>query len=290
MCMAAEGTDCANLVAVSDSIEINRANWDERAPAHAASPGYAIGRFLADSDHISDVVTFDRPLLGSVAGERGIHLQCHIGTDTISLARLGARMSGLDFSSASIAEARRLADQVGADVDFVESEVYDAVDVLGAGRFDLVYTGVGALIWLPDIERWAGVVATLLRPGGRLFVRDGHPMMNAVAEPRPDGLLVVDHPYFEHAEPTVWDGPETYVETDAVFTNTVTHEWNHGLGQIVMALLDNGMELTMLVEHDSAPWDAMGTQMEHVGGGEWRLVDRPQRLACTFTLAARKRS
>jgi len=119
---------------VTDYREVNRANWDERGPAHAASAGYGLERFRADPEHLSKVVRFDLPLLGNVAGLDGVHLQCHIGTDTISLARLGARMTGLDFSPASLAEARRLAEETGTDVSFVESDVYAAVDVLGARR------------------------------------------------------------------------------------------------------------------------------------------------------------
>src|SRR5450432_498389 len=144
--------------------EINRASWDERAPAHAASPDYHVANFTADPDFLSGVVRFDQPRLGNLSDQRGVHLQCHIGTDTISLDRLGATMTGLDFSPAALAEARRLAGRVGAGVDFVEADVYDAVTVLGAGRFDLVYTGIGALCWLPGIARWASVVAGLLRP------------------------------------------------------------------------------------------------------------------------------
>lgn len=265
---------------------LNRASWDERAPAHAASPDYAFDRFVADPGFLSDVVRFDLPLLGQVAGQRGVHLQCHIGTDTISLSRLGARMTGLDFSGAAVEQARSLAAAAGADVDFVEADVYRAAEVLPAGAFDLVFTGIGALCWLPDVRRWAEVVARLLAPGGRLFLREGHPMLWALADPRPDGLLVVEHPYFERAEPTVWDEGGTYVETDVVFEHNVTHEWNHGLGEIVTALLDQGLTLTGLVEHDSVPWDALPGQMERVPGGEWRLADRPWRLPHSYTLQA----
>src|SRR6478735_1238856 len=117
--------ECRIFVRVTDDYRIlNRANWDERAPAHAASPGYALDRFRADPAFLSHVVRFDLPLLGSVEGLRGIHLQCHIGTDTISLARLGARMTGLDFSAAAISQARALAAETGDDVEFVESDVY----------------------------------------------------------------------------------------------------------------------------------------------------------------------
>ena len=274
---------------MTDYRDINRASWDERAPAHAASPDYALARFAADPAFLSDVVRFDLPRLGDIAGLRGVHLQCHIGTDTVSLARLGASMTGLDFSPAALAEARALAARAGAAVTFAEADVYDAAEVLGEGGFGLVFTGIGALGWLPDIRRWARTVAALLRPGGRLFLREGHPMLLSLADPREDGLLVVDYPYFERPEPTVFDQGGTYVQTDAVFTHNLTHEWNHGLGEIVTAVLDSGLAITMLAEHDSVPWEALPGQMTRDDLGEWRLADRPWRLPCSYTLQAVKR-
>ena len=221
---------------------------------------------------------------------RGVHLQCHIGTDTISLARLGAHMTGLDFSSAALAEGRRIAALVGADVDYVEAELYDAVSVLGAEQFDLVYTGVGALGWLPDIRRWAQTVAELLRPGGRLFIREAHPMMWSIDEERDDDVLAVAYPYFETEEPLVFEDEGTYAETDVVFAHSTTHSWNHGLGEIVTALLDAGMELTALEEHRSVPWEGLPGHMVRDENEEWRLTERPERVPLTFTLQARKRS
>jgi SAM-dependent methyltransferase len=274
---------------VDDYRTINRATWDERAPAHAASPDYAVDRFVSDPGYLSDVVRFDVPRLGDIDGMRGVHLQCHIGTDTLSLSRLGARMTGVDFSPPALVEARRLAAAVGADIDYVESDVYSAVEAVGAGCFDLVFTGVGALCWLPDIRRWAGVVAALLRPGGRLFLREGHPMLWTLQDPREDRLLVVDYAYFERTEPTVWNDEGTYVQTDVTFEHNLTHEWNHGLGEIVTALLDAGMDITMLEEHDSVPWEALPGQMDALDNGEWRLSDRPWRLPHSYTLQAVRR-
>ena len=129
-----------------------------------------------------------------------------------------------------------------------------------------MFTGIGALCWLPDIRRWAQVVAALLKPGGRLFLREGHPMLWSIGDPRPDGLLVVEFPYFERPEPTVFDEPGTYVETDHEFVHTTSADWNHGLGEIVTALLDAGLSLTMLVEHDSVPWNAFPGLMEQLPG------------------------
>jgi SAM-dependent methyltransferase len=271
-----------------DYIALNRDLWNERADAHARSPEYALDRFAADPAHLSRVVRFDQPLLGDVAGLRGVHLQCHIGTDTLSLARLGADMTGLDFSAASLAVAARLAERAGPGVRWVEGVVEDAVTLLGAGGYDLVYTGIGALGWLPAIRPWARTVAALLRPGGRLFMREGHPVLWALTEPRPDGLLVLEFPYWERPEPMIWESDGTYVTTDTRFAHTRSAEWNHGLGEIVQALLDAGLVLTGLVEHDSVPWNALPGQMTELDNGEWRLTDRPWRLPHSYTLQARR--
>jgi len=268
---------------------LNKASWDERAPAHAASPGYHLAEFRSEPAYLSEVVTFDRPRLGDLAGLRGVHLQCHIGTDTISLARLAAQMTGLDFSPAAVAEATALSDELGAGVDFVQADVYDAAEVLPNGEFDLVYTGVGALCWLPSVHRWAEVVARLLKPGGRLFIREGHPVLWALADPLPEGRLELEYAYVEREEPLVWDEGGTYVETDVEFRHTVTHEWNHGLGEIVTALLDQGLVLDALVEHDSVPWDPFPGFTEELAGGEFRLRDRPWRLPHSYTISATKR-
>jgi len=140
---------------------------------------------------------------------------------------------------------------------------------------------------LPDIRRWAEVVASLLRPGGRLFLREGHPVLWSLDEKR-DDALVIGFPYFENEAPLVFDEPGTYVDTDVTFTHTASHIWNHGLGEIVTALLDTGMVLTQLVEHDSVPWNALPGQMSQLADGEWRVTDRPARLPHTYTLQARK--
>ncbi|NYE74670.1 class I SAM-dependent methyltransferase [Microlunatus parietis] len=272
----------------------NRANWDDRAVAHVASPDYRVADF-DDPEFLSDVVRFDAQRLGDVRGLRTVHLQCHIGTDTISLARLGAKITGVDLSPVSIDHARELAARTSAQADFVVADVYSAPAALDAGSdldqgggFDLVYTSIGALCWLPDIDRWAQVVAELLRPGGGLFLRDGHPMLHATNESRPDGLLTLEYPYFE-TEPLIWDGDGTYVQTDHKITHTTSYQWNHGLGELITALLRHGLELTLFEEHDTAPHEAIPGRMTQLGNGEWRLTDHPERLPLTFTIAATKR-
>ena len=270
---------------MTDYREVNRANWDDRAAAHAASPDYGVARFAEDPTYIRPNVRFDLPLLGDVSGLRGVHLQCHIGTDTVSLSRLGATMTGLDFSGRSLDEARRIAALAGADVRYVQADVYDALEAVGDG-YDLVYTGVGALCWLPDVQRWARTVASLLKPGGRLFLHEGHPILWALDHDRTDGLLALEEPYFETQAPQVYDEGGTYVSTDVQFRNNVTNEWNHGLGEIVTAVLEAGMTLTGLVEHQSVPWEALPGVMTEVELERWQLTERPNRLPHTYTLQA----
>jgi SAM-dependent methyltransferase len=273
---------------VTDYRALNLANWNERAPAHAASPGYALQRFRDDPGFLSKVVRFDQQRLGDISGLRGLHLQCHIGTDTLSLHRLGARMSGLDFSGSALAEARALAESVGADIDYVQADAYEAVERFGAHQFDLLYTGVGALCWLPDIARWGRLVADLLAPGGRLFIREGHPMLWAMDDQRPDHLLAVEYPYFETEQPLVYEEGGTYVPTEVEFVHNSSASWNHGIGEIITAVLDAGLRLTQFVEHREVPWEALPGDMTRGEDEEWRLTDRPERLPLTYTLQAVK--
>ncbi len=272
----------------SDYLDANRANWDERATLHAArdGSGYGVLRYVEDAEALSDVVRFDQPLLGDLTGKRAVHLQCHIGTDTLSLARLGARVTGLDFSENAVAEARRLVAETGDSAEFVQSDVLRATDVLPAGEFDLVYTGIGALCWLPSITEWAGVVAELLAPGGTLHLREGHPILWSMNETLPG--LTLAFPYFEQPVPLEWDDDSTYVEVSAPLQSTRTYEWNRGLGEIVTALLDHGLRLDTLIEHDSVPWEALPGRMTLRADGEYALTEQPSVMPLSYTIRASK--
>jgi SAM-dependent methyltransferase len=268
--------------------EINRANWESRVPVHIGPGGYDIAAF-DDPTYISDVVRYDLPRLGRLDGLDVVHLQCHLGTDTVSLVRLGARSAvGVDFSPSALHQARELAARAGADATFVDGDVYDAVDLLGAGRFDLVYTGIGAICWLPSIRRWAEVVARLLRPGGRLFMRDGHPVLWSLSDPRPDGLLVIEYPYFE-GRGVVFREETTYLGTGMV-SSPDSVSFNHGIGEVFTALREAGMTVTALDEHREVPWNQLGDAMKPSSDfpGEFVLAADPDRLPLTYTLQAVK--
>ena len=209
----------------------NRANWDDRATLHEAS-GYGIAELLASPTALTKDVTDDLGRLGNISGLDVIHLQCHLGLDTISLARLGARrVVGLDMSPRSLKRARELARRAEARIELVEANVYAAREVV-TGDFDLVYTTLGVLCWLPDIDAWARVVACLLRPGGRLILRDDHPAFMAVGDDTSHGLTLHE-PYFQRHEPMTWENEGSYVETPegaAPIAHTRSHQWNHAVG------------------------------------------------------------
>jgi SAM-dependent methyltransferase len=198
----------ASGVADGDAVDwraLNRASWDDRVPVHQASDFYDLDGFRAGA---SSLRPFEVAEAGDVTGRRLVHLQCHVGLDTLSWARNGALVTGLDFSEPAIEAARSLAASLAIDASFVAADVYDAVTALGGRRFDMVYTGTGALVWLPDLPRWASVVAALLEPGGFLYLVEAHPFAQ-ILDDAGGATIVAD--YF-HDQPRVQDYPCTYTD------------------------------------------------------------------------------
>jgi SAM-dependent methyltransferase len=259
----------------------NLARWDESAPLHAASLFYDLAGFRAGRD---DIRPFELDELGSVTGLDLVHLQCHLGTDTLSWARHGARVVGLDFSPAAIEAARQLAFDCGIDAEFVCADVYDARGALADRSFDIVYTGIGALGWLPDLNAWAHVVHGLLRPGGVLYLVEIHPTVLGVLG---DGRTLC-HDTFE-SEYVRWDEKGgTYAAPDATFVNTTTFERMHALSEVITAVLSVGLGVELLHEQPYTnapwPWTVKGED------GFYRLPEGWPKYPLTYSLLARRPS
>ena len=260
--------------------DTNRARWDESVAIHVASKGYDMEGFLRGEKTLYPVETAD---VGDVIGKSLLHLQCHFGMDTLSWARLGAKVTGLDFSGPAVEQARELASRIGVnDATFVQANVYDAGSVVD-GHFDVVYTGIGALCWIHDIKAWARVVASLLKPGGFLYVYEGHPVLWALDYEREDQKLVLSESYFETDRPSEYDAEFTYVDGPALKSQK-TYEWNHGMGEIVTAIIEAGLRLDFLHEHREVAWQALpwmvsdtapaaGEESRHQSRTQWRLPD-----------------
>lgn len=265
---------------MDELLAANMANWDERTGIHLASQFYDVEGWLqrAPGPRSREIAA-----LGDVTGLRLVHLQCHLGLETLAWARAGARVTGLDFSRAAVDAARHIAVRAGlaSMSEFICSDVYAAADVLGHGTYDIVYVSLGALCWLPNVDRWAEQVAALLAPGGRFYLHDGHPLASALA----DGQLTVVNTYFEQTEPYVDDTGVTYTDADHLLVNRRTYEWNHGLGETVTALIRHGLRLEWLAEHEWTtfqrfPWLARG------GDDRWLIPDDMPRVPLTFSLLA----
>jgi SAM-dependent methyltransferase len=264
----------------------NLAGWENRVDIHTGPNGYDVEGLLSDRSRISNTVRLDQPLLGDISGLDVVHLQCHLGTDTLSLARLGARtVSGLDFSPKAIEQCRKLFERSGTKGRFVLADVYDAPAVLG-DQYDLVYASVGAINWIDSMQRWMRVAAALLRPGGRLYLRDVHPMA-MVIDPESDGELRLRYPYCETAEPVTMQTDTTYTGDGTKLNERTTHEWSHGIGEIVQGAIDAGLVVTNLREHFFADWRAYPSMIE-VEPGKYVLAEGPERLPLLFTLTACK--
>lgn len=229
----------------------NRANWDERADVHALDRTgfYAIDRFLAGEDVLYPIESRE---IGDVAGLRIAHFQCHIGIDTLCLARRGADVTGLDFSPRAIAHARDLAARAGLAARFVEGEVYDAPERIGTD-FDLVFTSWGTITWLDDISSWAEAVAGVLKPGGRLYFADTHPAIGPLEEEK--GMLQPRYDWRSLRErPEHFESATTYTGDETRLSATRTYEWMRGVSDVVGALLRAGMRLDWLHEHELLPY------------------------------------
>lgn len=266
--------------------EQNRLNWDDRAEIHLrdAAGGYRIEAFLAGEDNLHDI---EHDEIGDVSGLRIAHLQCHIGIDTLCLARRGAACVGLDFSPKAIAAARLLQKKTGLDARFVEGNVHDARELLD-GLFDMVYVTWGAIGWLPDIRRWAEVAASLLKPGGRLYLLEGHPTFMQVDE-KADHLKIGFDWRTPPDQPLTMSEETTYTGDTTKIAHPVTHEWLHPLSSVVNAVIDAGLAIERLNEHERLAW-AFAPWMLPVEGRRrmWVLPDGMPKMPVAYSLFARK--
>ena len=263
-------------------LDLNRGWWDERVAGHVASEFYDVERFRAGG---STLRPFELEEAGPVAGRRLAHLQCHFGLDTLSWAREGASVAGLDFSGPAIEAARQIAAETGIDARFIQADVYDAAAALGGESFDVVYTGLGALNWLPDLPRWASVVASLLAEGGFLYLAEFHPVTWIFAEN--DRTIELD--YFHDAEGISFDDGEqgSYADLEVPTRNNATREWAHTLADVVTAVLGAGLRLELLSEHDYTLFPRFA-DLEEVAGVVYRQPAGRPRLPLMYSLRARR--
>jgi SAM-dependent methyltransferase len=266
-----------------DYLSLNRAWWDERAAIHAEGEFYDLDGFVAGRDTL---LPFEPELMGPVDGLDLVHLQCHIGLDTLSWARRGARVTGLDFSTPAIETARDLAGRIGVDARFEVADVYDAVEVLGEA-YDVAYQSLGSLIWHPDMERWGRILAELVRPGGRYVLVEGHPMSWVFD----DAGEEVAYPYFGPTEGMLIDDEGgSYADPDAETTHNATIEFFHPLSEVMTGLLAAGFVLERFIELPytvSPMWPWLEERLEG-STRTWRVPEGRPSLPLMYAIVARR--
>ncbi|MCI4352648.1 MAG: class I SAM-dependent methyltransferase [Thermoplasmata archaeon] len=263
-------------------MNINRHKWDESVPLHVASRAYDVPSFLRGRSTL-------RPLeikeLGPVRGRSLLHLQCHFGLDTLSWARRGARVTGVDFSLPAIRAARRMAREAGVQARFLQSNLYELTEVIDE-RFDIVYTGKGALCWLPDIEGWAEVVARVLKPGGRFFLLEDHPIAELFTNDTATGFELKNRYFGGQAIREEFDG--TYA-TDAKMKFRVSYSWIHPVSTIVNALVERGLSIDSVKEYSYSYWHRYRAMVEDRHGW-WHLTKSEGQIPLMLSLKARNRA
>jgi SAM-dependent methyltransferase len=264
---------------------VNRVHWDEKVPLHIGPRGYDLTDLRAGHGALNAI---EEAELGPVDAQRILHLQCHFGRDTLILAQRGATVVGLDFSAAAIDAARALAAELGlADrARFIQADLYDACEAIPEpASFDRVFVTWGAITWLPDIVRWAEIVAYFLRPGGTVYLAEAHPaaLVFDDSAAQSDGRPGFFAPYLSR-DAVVMEEAHDYIDETASVRNATTHTWIHPLGDIVTGLIKAGLRLDWLHEHDAVTWH-MFEQLVDDGTGLWRWPDRPW-LPLAFSLQA----
>ncbi len=246
--------------------QVNRERWNELAALHARSEFYDLDGFRAGKETLRPLEVAE---LGDVTGKTLLHLQCHLGLDSLSWARRGACVTAVDYAEAAVAAARDLARELDLPAEFVCADVNDLPQVL-TGNFDIVFTSYGVLCWLPDLRRWAEVIAHFLKPGGTFYMVETHPFAN-VFDDRPGvAELRAVYPYFHKPEPDKVESRGSYADRGARVEHATSYQWTHGLGEILSALTGAGLRLEFVHEFPESMFGIL-PGMARQADGWWRL-------------------
>jgi len=261
-----------------DYLDINKASWNQKTEVHYASEFYDMESFLNGRSSLNDI---ELSILGDVSGKKILHLQCHFGQDTISLAKLGAQSTGIDLSDRAIEKAKALAEQMNADAKFICCDLYDLPNHLNE-QFDIVFTSYGTIGWLPDLDKWANVVHHFLKPGGKFVFAEFHPVVWMFD----DNFKEVDYSYF-NIETILENGEGTYADKNAPIENK-TVSWNHPLSEVFSALLKHNLEITSFEEFDYSPYNCFNNA-EEFEPNKFRIQHLGNKIPMVYSLTAIKK-
>lgn len=264
-------------MSANNYIETNKKAWNAKTPFHVNSQLYNQAEFLGGKNSLNDI---ELKILGDVSGKKILHLQCHFGQDTLSLARMGADVTGVDFSEVAINKARETAAELNLAASFVCCNLYDLSAFLH-GEFDLVYSSYGTIAWLPDLDRWAEIVSRFLKPGGRFVFVEFHPVVWMFS----NDFSKIEFNYGKD-EPIIEMEKGTYADANAPI-EMETISWNHSLSEVISSLLTEGLCLEMFEEYNYSPYDVFAN-MEEVSPGKFQLKAFGDKVPLVYALVAHK--
>ncbi|CAG7657490.1 class I SAM-dependent methyltransferase [Paenibacillus allorhizosphaerae] len=267
---------------LENMIHKNLLRWNEITSIHEKSAFYDVAQFKAGACTLKSIELEE---VDDVKGKSLLHLQCHFGLDTLSWARLGARVTGIDLSDEAVTLAQSLNDELGLDARFICSDVYKTPAALNHEKFDVVFTSYGVLCWLADIEAWARIISDCLKPGGTFFIAEGHPVENILEWD--NEALKVAYPYFD-PEPIECSSETSYADRTTKVSNTDTYQWQHSLGSIVCALIDAGLTIESLKEYPFSSYEKYPGYMELCEDGWWRFKSKELNAPLLFSIKATK--
>lgn len=256
--------------------------WNEAAPLHATSAFYDVEGFLNGKSTLHEI---EKEKLGNLHGKKLLHLQCHFGLDSLSLARLGAQVTGIDFSDEAINLAKSLNEKLRLDAEFVYSNLYDLKKNL-SGQYDIVYTSYGVLCWLNDLQGWADIIAHFLKPGGLFLIVEGHPLAGVFDFK--EGQIHIADSYFYDQNPYTETSDGTYAVPDAVKKHKTTNEWAQSISEIMQALWSAELNITSFEEYPYCFYEKFAGMMKKNKSGWWVFKNEKWQLPMMFSMTARK--
>jgi 2-polyprenyl-3-methyl-5-hydroxy-6-metoxy-1,4-benzoquinol methylase len=258
-------------------IELNRDSWNKRTEHHVTSEFYDLQGFLNGKNSLNKI---ELDLLGDIKGKSILHLQCHFGQDSLSLARMGATVTGVDLSDKAIEKAIQLNDQLELDAEFICCDIYDLKKHLDK-KFDVVFSSYGTIGWLPDLDKWAEIVDHFMKPGGQFIFAEFHPVVWMFD----DDFSFIQYNYFKE-DPIIESNTGTYTDHEAQIEHTSVG-WNHSLSEVVQALFRQSLKITNFKEYNYSPYNCL-KGMEQVAEGKFQIKKFGNKLPLVYSLVITK--
>ncbi|MBK8601290.1 MAG: class I SAM-dependent methyltransferase [Flavobacterium sp.] len=260
-----------------DYINTNKQTWNKKTEVHLTSDFYDVPSFLGGKSSLNSI---EVALLGDVKDKKILHLQCHFGQDSLSLARLGAKVTGVDFSEKAIEKAKEFAEKLQLDATFICCDLYDSPQFI-AEQFDIVFTSYGTIGWLPDLDKWATIVSRFLKPNGKFVMADFHPVVWMFD----NDFKEVFYSYF-NVEPIYETETGSYAEREAnIETHTIS--WNHSIADLLNALIRNGIEINSFQEYNYSPYNCFN-QSEEFEEGKYRIKHFQNKIPMVYAILGTK--